>query len=95
MNNSIHELWAIPIGILLTLWAALIVLGIKGLLFHRAPRRTADTPQELPSGMFDPDTGEFVKQPGLGKAGAACLIIACWPLLVADKIDQWLPPPRG
>lgn len=95
MKHSIHELWAVPLGILLLLWAAFLVIGIKGLLFHREPRRSDPTREELvEAGLIDPDTGEVVRQTGIGYGCAACLLLVFWPLWLASKIDEWLPPPK-
>ena len=92
---KLHELWAVPLGLLLILWAAFIVLAIKGLLFHREPRQSELTPGELADDeLIDPDTGEVVNSPGIGYGCAACLLVVCWPLYLASKIDEWLPPPR-
>ena len=95
MNHSIHELWAVPLGLLLLLWVAFIVIGIKGLLFHRQPRPRELTAEELAADeLIDPVTGEVDRPPGIGYGCAACLLFVFWPLWLAEKIDEWLPPPR-
>lgn len=95
MKHSIHELWAVPLGILLLLWAAFLVIGIKGLLFHREPRRRDPTPEELAeAALFEPDTGEADGPTGIGYGCAASLLLVFWPLWLASKIDEWLPPPK-
>ena len=95
MNHSIHELWAVPLGLLLLLWVAFIVLAIKGLLFHRKPRRSEPTPEQLAADeLIDPVTGEAFRPASIGFGCAACLLVVFWPLYVASKIDEWLPPPR-
>jgi hypothetical protein len=88
-HDWIHFLWAAPLGVLLVLWAAFIVIAIKGLLFHREPRR------EIPSEWVDPETGAVMRPAGMGFGCSLCVIVICWPLLVADMIDKWLPPPQG
>lgn len=95
MEHSIHELWAVPLGLLLILWMAFFVLGIKGLLFHRQPRQREPTQEELAElGLIYPDTGEVIGKTGIGYGCAACLFLIFWPLWLASKIDEWLPPPR-
>ena len=95
MQHSIHELWAVPLALLLVLWMAFTVIGIKGLLFHREPRRNEYTQEELAADeIIDPATGEVIRPATIGYGCAACLLFVCWPLYVASKIDEWLPPPR-
>lgn len=94
MKHSIHEIWAVPLGLLLLLWAAFIVIAVKGLLFHREPRRSSCTPEEPPvDELIDPETGEVVRPAGSGYGCAACLLLVFWPLYLASVIDEWLPPP--
>ncbi len=81
--------------LLTILWLALIVIAIKGLLFHREPRRRDFDSEEFAGDeLIDPDTGEVVRPPGIGYGWAAGLLFVFWPLFLASKIDEWLPPPR-
>jgi hypothetical protein len=96
MPHSIHELWAVPLGFLVLLWTAFIVIGIKGLLFHREPRRNTYTKEEIVDDeLIDPDSGEVIRPPGVGLGCGLCLLFIFWPLFLASKIDEWLPPPKA
>jgi len=91
MPEWVYYFWMIPIELLLIVWAAFIVIGVKGLLFHRQPRHTPQAPPDI----IDPDTGEVIRPQGLGLGCSMCLLFFCWPLFVATKIDEWLPPPQS
>ena len=83
--------WIFPLEVALILWAAFIVLGIKGLLFHRQPRTKPRARVEF----VDPQTGEVIRPGGMGLGCSLCLLFLIWPLFIAAKIDEWLPPPQG
>ena len=91
MPEWVYYVWIFPVELLLILWAAFIVLGIKGLLFHRKPRRN---PPQPPREFVDPDTGEVLRPQGMGLGCSLCLLLFVWPLWLASKIDEWLPPPK-
>ena len=91
MPEWVHALWIGPIVFLPILWAAFIVLGIKGLIFHRQPRSKTPMPPEI----VDPETGEVIQRDHLGLGCSLCLCFIIWPLLLASKIDDWLPPPKN
>jgi len=77
---------------ILVLWTAFVVLGIKGLLFHRKPRpKTQPLP---PREIIDPQTGDVIRPGGMGLGCSLCVLFVVWPLLLAAKIDEWLPPPE-
>jgi hypothetical protein len=93
MPEWVFYLWIFPIELLLIVWAAFIVLGVKGLIFNREP---GPRPRpRMPAEYTDPETGEVIPIQGMGWGCSMCLIFVIWPLILASKIDDWLPPPKS
>lgn len=62
-------------------WAALVVLAIKGLLFHRNERQT------LPAVTDEEPPPEDV--PTLGPGCGAILLVIFWPMFVGKAVNDW------
>jgi hypothetical protein len=90
MGDWVWGILSLPLWFTLILWAAFILLGVKGLLFHRQPRPKLQAPLEF----VDPETGQVLRPQGMGWGCSLCLLVICWPLFLASKIDEWLPPPK-
>lgn len=65
-------------------WAALIVLAIKGLLFHRP-----DVPPPVVSATADEEL-ELGEVPSMPKGCLWALIFVFWPMAIGSAIDAWL-----
>src|ERR1700693_1307886 len=99
MPEWVWHLWIFPVELLLILWAAFIVLALKGLLFHRhlKPPQPAHPPPDM-AVTAQNHIDEQMQPQGLGLGCSLCLLFIFWPLFLADRFNKWLiskSPPKG
>lgn len=82
MAEVLFNIAAFTIFFALIWWTALVVLAIKGLLFHRAPK---SPPQDAAAAE---EFSEAV--PVMPKGCLWAIVFAFWPMAVASAIDEWL-----
>jgi hypothetical protein len=83
MNDWSLFLLIVPIEVLLIFWAALIVLAVKGLIFHRGKVHQPDQPRVQ-------HEDETMRPAGLSFGCSACLLFIFWPMMLALMLDRWL-----
>ena len=85
--------WVLPIVVapfacVLVFWVALIVLAIKGFLFHRnwkAENQLNAEQSPIPAELPPEET-----PPGIGLGWAICFWFFFWPMLLAQIFNDWL-----
>ena len=91
MENLALFVVIVVVEVLLIFWAALIVLAIKGLLFHRRNPETDQADQHDNTIETDEQSAaDEMPQPGLSLGCTACLLFLFWPMALGGMIDKWL-----